>query len=82
MRQPNSTHEEKLDSADLDAILELERSPGYALIAQRLTEVLERKRLDLERPGQDVQLLRGEISALRVALAVPGILKDEIRAAL
>lgn len=74
--------DEAVDSADLDAVLELQRSPGYALVVQRLGETLERKRLELERDGEDVQLLRGEISALRVALAIPDILKDEIKAQL
>lgn len=76
------TPDEDFDSADLDALIELMRSRGYMLVEKRLMETLERKRLDLERDGKDVQLLRGEISALRVAIGIPAILKDEIKASL
>lgn len=76
MQQPES-----LDSADLDAILELERSPGYALVVKRITTEIERKRTDLENGGNAIRLC-GEIAALRVVLSIPGSLKHEARAQL
>ncbi len=72
---------EALDSADVDALLELVRSRGYALVAKRIDETLARKRLDLEGTG-NVPRLRGEIAGLLVALAIPGYLVQEIRGAL
>jgi hypothetical protein len=71
------------DSADLDAILELERSPGYALVSQRMSEELDRRRSHLETdPGDGFLRAQGQVSGLRTALAIPGILKAEIKAAL
>jgi hypothetical protein len=76
---------EPYDSGDLDAILELERSPGYALVAKRIGEELQRRRDELEHSEFDWQAMiaaRGQIKALKIALAIPDILKVEIKAGL
>jgi len=72
------------DSGDLDAIRELEASPGYSLVRGRLLEELERKRSELERPadGEKTAMLRGAIAQLRTVLSVPEILQSEIRGSL
>lgn len=72
------------DSADLDALLELERHPGYALVVERLKEELERQRVECEQPSStwSTHVAQGQVRALRVALAVPEILKGEIKASL
>ena len=72
---------ETLDSADLDAILELEQHAGYTHKQDTIWHTLEQKRNDRERetdPGKLAQR-QGEIAGLRLALAVPGILKEEIK---
>lgn len=79
MQQP-----EKFDGADLDAILELQASPGYRLAIKRLEAELERRRVHLE---QDCDLpltayTRGYIAALRLWLQIAAILTQEIKAQL
>jgi hypothetical protein len=65
----------------LDAVKELERSPGWRLVAERITHELERSRTALEQPtGPEMTAtLRGGIGALRMVLNIPGILKDEFK---
>jgi len=70
---------EPLDSADLDALRELEQSPGYILVMERIFETIKKKRDDLERIDSRGDLLRGELSGLRLALNIPAILKEEIK---
>jgi hypothetical protein len=69
---------EPLDFADLDAMLEFERSTGWNIVQGRIREELGRKRADLEGNG-DVPRLRGEIKALLEVLSYPEFLKHEIR---
>ena len=62
---------EPLDSADLDAISELERSPGYFLVAERIRGELQRRRDELEHSDcewQAMNMVRGQIKALREVL--------------
>lgn len=72
---------ESYDSADLDALLELERSPGYALVTLRILDYLNDQRTELEKPAETNQtdLIRGKIAALRVVLGIQEILKAEIK---
>jgi hypothetical protein len=69
---------EPLDSADYDAILELERSPGYALVVERFRQELERKRTELELVSSG-SFERGQIAAIRMVLTIPSILKGEAK---
>jgi hypothetical protein len=71
------TRTEPYDSADLDAIEELERSLGWALVVERIQMQIERERTDLEKDG-DPAKLRGSIAGRRNVLTIPGILRDEI----
>lgn len=72
------------DSGDLDAILELERSRGYALLMGRIVEELDRQRVQCEQPSDSwvTHYAQGQVKALRTVLAVAGILKSEIKASL
>jgi hypothetical protein len=72
---------EPLDSADLDALQELERSPAYALVVERIEIELERAGQACEREVLDVHVRRaqGAAAALRTVLRIPAILKDEIK---
>jgi len=72
------------DSGDLDAILELEGSPGYRLVVERINAELDRQRAEIERPSDwgVTNMFRGQVKALRTVLAIPGILKGEIKASL
>ena len=67
------------DSADLDALQELQQAPGYVLTMERIFQTIETKRDDLERFGAQTDFLRGQLSGLRLALAIPAILRDEIK---
>jgi hypothetical protein len=69
------------DSGDLDAILELERSRGYALVMERITDELERQRLQCEQPSETwtTHYAQGQVKGLRTARAIPEILRAEIR---
>ena len=71
---------EPLDSADHDAILELERSPGYALFQERVNAELQRRCAELELTAtiDSTQFCRGTIYALRTVMQIPTILKGEI----
>lgn len=73
---------EPLDSGDLDALLEMERSLGYRLLIGRIEEEIERKRNTLEQhcDPEITATTRGEIAALRMVLTVPENLKAEIAA--
>jgi hypothetical protein len=72
---------EPADSADLDAIRDLERSPGYALFSMRVVSEIRRKQDELEQPGDiaSTQYIRGMIYALRTVLNMPAILKGEMK---
>lgn len=73
---------EPMDSGDLDALLEMERSLGYRLLTSRIQEAIADKLADLERPSSEetTALLRGGIAALRMVLTIPDSLKAEIGA--
>lgn len=75
---------EPYDSSDLDAVLELERSRGYALLVARTGEELERQREECERPSSTwtTYYAQGQVKALRTVLSIPEILKAEIKASL
>ena len=74
--------DEAPDSAELDAIRELSYSAGYALVEARIRIELERRRDDLERetPESVTQFKRGYLAGLRMVLALPQILRDELEA--
>jgi hypothetical protein len=65
------------DSHELDALLDLERSEGWALVRQRMEAELEDLRLQLETPGEH-DYKRGRVREARVMLEIPAILKGEI----
>jgi len=69
------------DSAELDAIKELRRSPGYQLVETRIKEELHRKRLLLEMQGPELPFAKtqGYIEALKTVLAIPEILENELK---
>ena len=72
------------DSADLDALQELVRSPGFQLYAARINEELERRRAELE-TAEKLEAIKGSqglIKGLRIALEIPGILIEEVKAQL
>jgi hypothetical protein len=75
---------QEYDSADLDAILELQRSPGFALFAARVNATLEVERLECEKPSDTwmTHFAQGQVRALRTVLDIPGILRAEIKATL
>lgn len=84
-RTPDSLRaDQDYDSGDLDAIAELEASPGWALVKGRILEVLENERQGLERPAGKAATnnRRGRILATRTILDIPSILRQEIRAKL
>ncbi len=72
--------EEPLDSADRDAIIELEKSPAYALLTLRMVDEIKRRGKELEEPAdiESTQYIRGVLYGLRMSLRIPGILKAEI----
>jgi len=76
MRAPYTT-------ADLDAVVELQRSPGYALVVERINQELERRRHELEQPIgiEGTSLARGQVQALRTVLSIPQILQQEMKKA-
>jgi hypothetical protein len=78
--QPEFSNE-PLDSADRDAILEVEKSPGFALIQLRIHEEITRRSAELELPAdiESTQYIRGALYALRTVLQIPKILKAEIQ---
>lgn len=65
-----------MDSEDRDALLEMEGSRGYALLVGRINKEIERSRDQMEL-GSAPKRLRGYISALRMVLNLPNILKNE-----
>ncbi len=73
---------EPYDSGDLDAISELLISPGFQLYAERLEQEQARllRELESKETLAELRYLQGGIKSLRTALAIPGILKDEIQA--
>ena len=68
------------DSSDLDALREMQRSPGYGLLVGRIESTIDGLHKDLERNStiENTCWLRGEIAAYRTALTLPDILKGEI----
>lgn len=76
--------EPQYDSAELDALREMERSPGYQLVLARIHEEIARRRDNLEADLNERQTAceRGQILGLRTALSIPEILKQEIESAL
>lgn len=71
---------DRYDSSDLDAIRELRRSQGWKLVKQRITDELERQRIEMERPADwgVTNLSRGQVKAFRTVIEIPGILENEI----
>lgn len=69
------------NSEKLDAIREMQRSPGYELFEGRIHDELDRKRKALEEPKDmgETASLRGAIGALRMVLSIPEILETEFR---
>lgn len=70
------------DSGDLDAVVELDHSPGYVLVTKRIREMIERKRTELEGIGWDqclTEAARGYVKALREVLTIPDVLRSEIQ---
>jgi hypothetical protein len=72
--------DEPLDSSDLDALEDLKRSRGYDLVRERILGELKARAQELETDVSEARTaaLRGYIRALRVVLALPEILIDEI----
>jgi hypothetical protein len=68
------------DSAEIDSLKELQRSPGYSLLVGRINAEMERKRDQLEDlcTQQLTDYTRGYLKALRTVLGIPQILIDEI----
>lgn len=71
---------EQMDSADRDAIVETQRTPGFLLIEARINFEIERQLRSLEQVSdiESTQFTRGAIYALRTMLKIPNILKSEI----
>lgn len=69
---------EHYDSGDLDAIRDFRRSKGFELFSKRLSVELERRRRELELEGKG-DYERGQVYALRVAMAIPENLEIEIK---
>ena len=69
------------DSAELDAIIDLEAHPGYLLVVDRIADEINRSRNALESPKdlEETAQLRGYIKALRMVTGIPQILKEELR---
>lgn len=65
------------DSAELDALSELERHPGYVQVRTRIEEVIELRRDALEK-DEVVRFDQGYIAGLRMVLGLPEILRGEI----
>ena len=73
--------QEALDGADRDAVLEMEKSGGYALVFMRIHQEIVRRQAELEQSAdiESTQYIRGCLYGLRVALRIPEILKGEIQ---
>lgn len=85
MQQSNNTSAniftpDEPEQADLDALAELQRSRGFALVIQRMQVFLDEERNELEKPAGDdrTNVVRGRIQAIRTVLDIPQILKDEL----
>lgn len=76
--------DEKPDSAELDAIIELQKHPGWALVAARIAEEIERQRsaLECEMVEQQAAVIRGRLNGYRTMLQIPAILREEIQRSL
>lgn len=72
------------DSAEMDALREMLRSPAWGLMIGRIHAEIDRRHWELEKPLdiEKTSTLRGLIAGLRIALNVPIILIDEIKAGL
>jgi len=75
--------EDEFDERELTAIELLMESPGWALVAARIARIREQSRDSLEREENPTVAahLRGRTYMCRLALSIPGILRDEYRAA-
>ncbi len=74
--------DEPLDSADFDALVELEKlSAGWALVKLRIQTEITRRLTELENDGDATATaaIRGGIRALRLVLRIPEILKSECK---
>jgi len=71
---------EPMDSGDLDALLDMERSLGYRLLTGRIQEEIARKCASLEDHWdlERTESLRGGIAALRMVLTISESMKVEI----
>jgi hypothetical protein len=67
------------DSSDLDAIESLVISDGWALLSERVFEVIEDKRNALERSGDKADEHRGFLAACRMFLSLPKGMAEEIK---
>lgn len=68
-------------SERLDWLEDLKTSPGYELVKRRIRDEIERSRDSLERSvgAESTSVLRGYISACRMVLDIPEILKSELK---
>jgi hypothetical protein len=67
------------DSSDADALESLAISEGWQLIGERVWDVIENKRDELERSGDKADEHRGFLAACRMFLALPGNMAGEIK---
>jgi hypothetical protein len=70
---------ERYDTSDLDAIRELRRSKGWALVSARIFDQIELGRNELETGSIEPGFSRGKVKGLRIGLGVPEILETEIK---
>lgn len=68
------------DSGDMDALEDMVRSPGYAMLRKRIedTIVTRQRALESDMDENRTNVERGSIRALRLVLTLPAILKTEI----
>ena len=71
-----------MDAGDRDALSELEISPGWRLVVDRVSAEAARRSAELEQPAEEARtnFLRGTIAGLRLLPTIPQILKGEIEA--
>lgn len=70
---------DRLDAIDAERFRDMVASPSFALLAARINEELERRRLSCERAeGADLFRAQGAVSGLRSVLAFPTMILKEI----
>ena len=76
--------EEAPDSSDLDALKELVRSPGWALVSERMKHQIRlmQSALEAAKDMADVARCQGSLAAMRLVLRLPEILQDEVKSKL